>query len=452
LESDVLNVPEVKEFLESCYGDGWGLRPCPIFNTVPYTIISKNICMNLGLDAKQIFQFTQKSTTNSKIQDLMFKLKPNHHLTEFNHISYYNRYNGVICLEPTTSEVHYNAQEYLLLYAPLLVVHNRADMMDKTANICFETSEYLELLHFALPGRSKTIREYDAFAAKTNQLGIITHHGHPNPIFVAEEKDINPSYMGEKEINARYMLSTTHKQHSNLDGTLFKLFPSFLFRRNWFIALGNKREKGSWNGACKKWIKESSLNAEFYQFLLMTWIPERYINSKDPGIDTSALNRRQNKFIQVNMKLFQEFLQEPVDSSLIKDDFLPSQAWDKLLKRRVLKKSMEEDIKTSLTKSPEPISKHAIQKNTKSSKSSKKQIAKTLEVPSERLFHILPPEYEQKTSEDILKSHKWLTRIHEHMISEPKTSQSLSTFLENMEISMKPLQTFKQVLINEISQ
>ncbi len=442
LEVDFLNVPEINQFADICYGKNWKLRPCPIFTSKPHTIISKNIAMNLGLDKEQKFEFKLDSTRYAKTQELMFKLKPNHKLTDANHIAYYNRYDGVICIEDTTHVVHYNAEEYLLIYAPLLVIHKRVDMLPHTANICFETFNYTKLLNVILKDKKLSIRDYDLFAARTGQLGILTHHGHPNPFFIEDEKNVTPSQLQpiSPRISSRYETSAKKNDDdedtSILSGTFFNLFPSFLFRRNWFTCLGNQREQGAWNGACSLWIKNSSLNMKMQEFLLEAWVPALYHNNAHSGITQQALNRRQMKFVIMNMKLLTEKLNDILDVITIEDDFLPSDSWKKLLNRRVKNYKYEKEEKESRIKN-------------KNEKNNEHKITK-------RDFQILP----HHLKEDVTKSEEWLKRIEENIPSLTSSSKSsyetmsLPEFkkeLDTVHISLLSLDTFKQLLQSELN-
>jgi hypothetical protein len=472
MESKLLLVPEIVEFLDTCYGKNWGIRPCPIFTTKPHTIISKNIGMNLGIDNEQIFEFALGSTMNAKSQELMFKRKPNHNLTDYNHLVYYNRYDGVICLEETTHTIQYDACKYLLLYAPLLVISKRDDMLRKTANICFETSEYLALLDLKLPGHLLTIREYDMFAAQTNQLGLLTHHGHPNPLFITHEKDINPSNLQSLSPlrTLRYTsvsLTPSKSSESILSGTFFKLFPSFLFRRNWFTALGNQREHGAWIGALCTWIEKSSLNVNMRDFLVMTWFPSEYqqLYSKhalDSGISQQSINRHQHKFVIVNMKLLEYKLLDTshIESNIVDDDFLPSSEWDKLLKRRVKLSTRSLEVDTSKA----TVIPNSVPEKLKTSKKNTGKKVHKIKTKTEeknngeiinRDFHILPPDLEQETREEVSKSKEWLKRIETNIgsisSSSSITSLDLSKELDHMKISFVALHTFKQLILSELN-
>ncbi len=310
----------------------------------------------------------------------MFKLKPNHKLGVGNHLIYYNRFDGAVCLETTSHIIEYNALEYCLLYAPLLVIHKRHDMLQHTANICVDTEFNLSLLHrIIIPNYSTSlsVRQLDLSAIKTNRIGLVTHNGQLNSKFIIEEKEVPlNAKRSEAELSAdlvvKYRVGTLTTQSSpeiNIDqpdmhivdllcnfenlqlslhkkpkevttttttpffGTLFSIWPSYLFRRNWFTALGNQREHGGWIGACRRWINESAFPSPLQDYLYKTWVPSEYHylfgSQTQDGIPPSALHAKQLKFILVNTRLMKEKFtfemseEELNESDLLKDDFIP---------------------------------------------------------------------------------------------------------------------------------
>jgi hypothetical protein len=423
LESQLLeNMSELNEFAEICYGKNYGLRPCPIFLSKAHTIITKNIGVNIGLSRTQKFQFQKNSTMDSRIQNLMFKLKPNHHLTEYNHIIFYNRYDGAICLEDTNDIIDYDATEYLLLFAPLLVVHKREDMLECTANICFDSATALL--------RLGSLREYDFVAAQTGQLSMLTHNGHPNPLFIADSSIVHPSQITLRENQSKFLFryqttsslpgAGTDRMVSGLDGTLFKMYPSYLFRRNWFIALGHKREHGAWIGACYQWLFLSHLSKEVQDYLLRNWVASEYHHLEQDkrtkesiGISKEALNRKQEKFIKLNFELLEQKLQESKtdtkrESVLVQDDFIPSDAWNALLKRRVEK---EKQPKTKIVSKKKN---HQTKHESKPYSQPKEKKEKSSSRKKHSTFHIIPPEVKSQDQE-VENSKLWLQRIHENI-------------------------------------
>lgn len=485
LEQFLIEVPEIAEFYDICYGKNWGLRPCPIFKRQPHTIISKNIGINLGLSTNQLFEFAIDSTKNKRAQQLLFKLKPNHKLGPGNHLMFYNRNDGVICLEPTDTVVEYNALEYLLIFSPLLVIHKRQDMLSETVNICVDNEFNLSLLHdITIPNYSPilSVRELDLFAVRTNQQGLINHNGQLYSKFIAEEKNLPPGsiFLKEEDLKPstilRYKVGTTRTQLAptiDLDqpdlhavdlvsmfeelnlsnqeksqnqkpqqsprhfaqdaffGTLFHIWPSFLFRRNWFTALGNQREQGGWIGACRHWINQSNLALDTKRFLYDSWVPQDFhylqgLQTSD-GISASALHSKQLKFLLVNTLLLKTKILfemtdfEMMDQSLLSEGFIPSSNWgDKLLKRRVVAKkdptiilsTSDKEEKKKPNKPKKVTPKHHTSsgrsKKTTKTRSPSRSRSRSRPHESPQEFQILPEAESQKAK-------SWLIRINENI-------------------------------------
>ncbi len=339
LEKYLLDKLEINQFYDIIYGTSWGLRPIPIFHNKSHTVITKNIGIHIGLSINHRFYFTPNSSRSFESQDLMFKLKPNPKLGPHNHIMFYNRYDGSICSDDTKTDdyVAYDATKYLLVHCPLLTVaHHDMTSAFKHACICVENAEYLNMLNFIHPcklDQEKTIRQCDLLAAQTSQHGLLTHNGHPNLHF---SFDPHPSVI-IKDVHCRYA-HMEPKSHEGLQH-IFKPWPSFLYRRNWFIALGNQREKGVWIGACKHWI--APLDLQLKTFLLQSWVPEKYrdFNIDAKSIDDLALGQHQKKFVLLNLDMLKSKLQESCPTNLddiTNDNYMPCKSLDKLLRRRVI--------------------------------------------------------------------------------------------------------------------
>jgi hypothetical protein len=294
-----------------------------LFTQANHIVLTKNITVKIGTSDQQQLRFIGGSTQNADVQNIIFKLKPNCAANPHNHLLYYNRWDGCVGISATmTHQVIYDATRYLLLLAPLLVVENTVD--SPFCNICVDSAQSLDLLQFLVPGSSDTIRDLDLFAARSGQCGILTHHGHPNPSFspVSEcHHALSEGQIFRYSVGAHAVAAAT--EPNGLDG-LYRPWPSFLFRRNWFLSLGNQREHGAWTAANEYWIRPSRQAA----FLSHSWVPAEVRTSgrrDNKGISPAALATHQDKFILSNWQVIKsKLLSDWTAPSALRDDFQPS--------------------------------------------------------------------------------------------------------------------------------
>lgn len=350
-EAYLLQVPELVEIWDMIFGSNWGIRPCPLFTQQEHVILTKNIYLHLGLSSQHTFCYEPGSSQNTDIHELSFRLKPNTSGNVYNHLLYYNRWNGNV-LPPTYKPKHtiiYDATRYFLLCCPLLVVLQPATY--DYASICVDTASHLALLQFKNDASKWNIRAFDIEAAAAHQLSLLTHHGHPHhlPVLVAQPSlSEHPLFRYSQPLTPSF---ATSKQFGYPKSSLFYPWPSFLYRRNWFTCLGNKREVGPWSAACQDWV---------YAPHLWHWIPCEYHKAGGQGksrtVTQDGLLQRQDRFIVSLWEMTREKIMGDWDvlESIPPDDFIPAPMEHNQL-RRVKKSfvglSIEQSVKQSVEKS-----------------------------------------------------------------------------------------------------